>query len=265
VTADVHVRSRGPLTQMLLSKVLPPAVTLTLILAVWQVAARSGRFDPTLVVPPTRIAQRFTDVVSQSLYWESLLQTLTLLTYGLVICVVLGTFIGVLIGRYRVLDLAFSSVINAGSSAPIPAIVPLVTAAVGYTLSAKLVVIVAVGIFPFILNSYQGVRENDQQLMEVAHSFRAPERAIWTNVVLPGALPFIIVGLRLGVVRCLIGTVVAEFFVSQGGLGYLIMLYSRRFDVASMFVPVFTFTILGLVMVRIIALLEKKLTPWHVS
>ena len=118
------------------------------------------------------------------------------------------------------------------------------------------------GVFPILINTKQGVLEVDKELYEVASSFHCNPRQVMRHIVLPSALPFILVGLRLGAVRSLIGTVVAEFYTSPGGLGYMIIVFARRFDNASMFTPVLTLTLIGLSLVGVVRVVERRVTPW---
>lgn len=241
----------------------PPLVAIVVILAAWELAVRVTGVDPTLFVPPTRVIAQAPGVLASDAYLSALTDTLRLLAIGFVIAAVLGIWFGLVMGRSKVLDRSLSPWANGLYAAPLPAIIPLITAAAGYGIAAKLIVVVLIGVFPILINTFQGVSEADPNLIEVARSFRSSEMQVWTNVVLPFALPYILVGLRLGVVRCMIGTVVAEFYTSPSGLGFLILIYSRRFDMGSMLVPVLTLTILGLSLVGIINVLERRLTPWH--
>lgn len=241
----------------------PPIVAFVVILAAWEFFVSASDVDPTLFVPASRVLPSIPEVLADELYVESLIETLRLLGIGFAISAVLGIGSGLILGRVRLLDRALTPWANGLYAAPLPALIPIITAAVGYRLTAKLFVVVIIGVFPILINTFQGVVETDRELIEVARSFRSGELQIWRNVVLPSALPYILVGLRLGVVRCLIGTVVAEFYTSPGGLGYMIIIFSRRFDMASMLVPVLTLTTLGLVLVGAIALLERRITPWQ--
>ena len=243
----------------------PPAATLLVLLALWEVAVRATDVDPTLFVPPSRALQAIPEVLTSDLYVIAFGQTLRLLALGFSIAATLGLVVGLLMGRFRLLDRSISPWVNGLYNAPLPAIIPIITAAVGYTLGAKLLVVVIIGVFPILINTFQGVVETDENLIEVARSFRTGEIRIWKAIVLPFALPYILVGLRLGVVRSLIGTVVAEFYTSPGGLGYLILVYSRRFDMASMLVPVLSLTLLGLSLVGALNFLGRRLTPWKDS
>lgn len=259
-------RSRLPvLVRRALRSAGPPAIAAVVLLVLWELAVRNSDLDPTLFVTPSAIALKIPEVVASDMYAESVSKTLRLLGIGFATATVLGISIGMLLGRVRLLDRALSPWMFALYSAPIPAIVPLLTATVGFAFTAKLIIVVLLGVFPILINSKQGVQEVDKGLLEVAHSFRASEFHIQTQVVLPSAVPFILVGLRLGAVRSLIGTIVAEFYTSPGGLGYMIMVFARRFDNASMFTPVLTLTILGLLLVGAVRLVERRLNPWQAS
>lgn len=248
---------------MLDTRWAPPLLALILILSAWEFLVRISDVDPTLFVPPTRIVRAIPRVVTGELFVPSLGETLRLLALGFAISAVLGVSIGLITGRFKLLDRSLSPWISALYSAPLPAIVPIITAAVGYALGAKLIIVVVIGVFPILINTFQGVSETDQNLIEVARSFRTSELQIWRGVVLPYALPYILVGLRLGVIRCLIGTVIAELYTSPGGLGYMILIFSRRFDMSSMLVPVLTLTLLGLSLIAAVNLLERRFTPWR--
>lgn len=259
MTAGGRRAGRSPL----LARVGPPVVALALILLAWEVAVRVSDVDPTLFTPPSRVLPRIPEVIASEQYGVSILATIQLLAIGFVIAAVLGILFGLVLGRARLLDRALTPWVNGLYAAPLPAIIPLLTAAFGFALTVKVVIVVLLGVFPILINTYQGVSETDPELIEVGRSFRLSELQVWRNIVVPFALPYILVGLRLGVVRSLIGTVVAEFYTSPGGLGYMITVFARRFDMASMLVPVLTLTVLGLALVGLVGLLARKLTPWQ--
>lgn len=238
---------------------------LVFLLSVWEAWSRSGRVDPTLVAGPSRIVSRIPRVLTHELYGESLLSTLDLLARGFFLSVAIGITLGVVVGRIRVLDRALTPYLNALYAAPVPALAPILTITIGFGIASKLVVVVLVAVFPILINVQAGVKATDEDLIEVGRSFGASERQIWTHIVLPFAVPFIGVGLRLGVARALIGTVVAEFYTSPDGLGFLILIFARRFDTASMMTPVLTYTVLGLLLVGAFTYLERRLSTWRVT
>jgi ABC-type nitrate/sulfonate/bicarbonate transport system permease component len=143
--------------------------------------------------------------------------------------------------------------------------VPLITLIFGFDVTAKVIVVVFSSVFAIIVNTEQGVHNVDQRLLEVAHSFRSSERQLWSDVVIPSALPYIAAGLRLAVGRALVGMVVAEFFTSITGIGYLIIRYNNSFQPDHLLVPVMVVMALGIVLTAITRGIEKRIAPWNTS
>jgi NitT/TauT family transport system permease protein len=125
------------------------------------------------------------------------------------------------------------------------------------------IVVIISSVFAVIVNTEQGVRNVDRRLLEVAHSFRSSERQLWGDVVVPSALPYIAAGLRLAVGRALVGMVVAEFFTSITGIGYLIARYGNAFQPDHLLVPIVVVMGLGIVLTSITRSLEKRIAPWN--
>ena len=238
---------------------------LVVLLACWEGVAHSGWVDPVLVAAPSEIASVFIDVVTSDIYWSAFRSTLELLAKGFGIAVIVGVGLGVLLGRVRIVDRAVGPYMNALYSAPIPVIIPFVTALLGYRMGSMLFIVAVMGVFDLFANTYQGVRETDRELQEVGRSFNASELQMWRFIVIPYALPYLALGLKLGMARALIGTILAEFYVSPSGLGYMIIAFGRRFDMARMFVPVLTFTFLGLIFVGAISYVVNRLEGWRTT
>ena len=102
------------------------------------------------------------------------------------------------------------------------AVVPLLVLWFGIYLKAKIIVVFLFAVFPVLINTYQGVRECDKNMLEVARSFRSSEWRMWQDVLLPFALPYIVAGIRLAIGRGLVGMVIAEFYTTISGLGFMI-------------------------------------------
>ncbi|HXF56218.1 MAG TPA: ABC transporter permease [Actinomycetota bacterium] len=238
---------------------------LALVLGAWQLWMGGGRVDPTFAAPPSKVATSIPKVVTNPMFVESLLNTLQLFALGFGISLVLGTALGLLLARVPVLDAALSPYVNGLYASPLPAIVPIITAVFGYYLAAKLIIVVLLAIFPILINTYQGARDTDPHLLEVASAFRASELQVWRDVVFPSAIPHLVTGIRLGVARGLIGTVVAETYASPGGLGYLILWYGFRFDMDAMLVVVLCFTLMALVFSGLVRALDRWVARWRVS
>jgi len=184
------------------------------------------------------------------------------LIIGLSLAAVIGIATGLLLARYWVLDVALGVYITFLYSTPTVALVPLIVLWAGFETTAKIVILFLFAFFPMAINTYQGVKNVDAKLIEVGRAFRCNERQLWTNIVLPGALPFIVTGLRLAVGRGLIGMVLADLYTAISGIGYLIVRTASTYQVDKMFVPIVTLGILGVTLTALLRLLEIKVAPW---
>jgi len=118
-------------------------------------------------------------------------------------------------------------------------------------------------LFPLLINTQEGVRNADKLLINVVRSFGASEWDIARLVVMPNALPFIIVGLRLAIGRAVLGVVVAEFFGSQEGLGVVMVRAASSFKVDVVFAGLIVFAALSLIMTGLVKLIEDRLSRWR--
>ena len=238
---------------------------LVVILALWEFMFSGGRVNPIFSAPPTAVLQTVPDVLGDELYFPAVVSTLKLFSMGFGIAAVLGILLGLLLARVRLLDVGLSPYLNALYASPLPAIIPILTAVLGYTFQTKLLIVVLLAIFPILINVHQGARSVDDTLLEVARSLRVREGRLWLDVIVPSSLPFLIVGLRLGAARGMIGTAVAELYTSPDGLGYLILRYGFRFDMDAMLVVVLTFTGISLLLSWSTGLLERRVRRWRVA
>src|SRR5262249_48991934 len=118
-------------------------------------------------------------------------------------------------------------------------------------------------VFPILINTMSGLTNTDRTLLDVARSFGASPRQIYTKVRMPSALPYIIAGLRLSVARALVGVVVAELFGARAGLGFLILMSAQSFDTAAMFVGVIVLAVAGVGSVAALKWLGRNEAPWR--
>ena len=196
--------------------------------------------------------------------WTYLAPSLFVLAVGLSIAVVLGVAVGLILARFWVADIAFGVYITFDFLYSIPsvALVPLIVLWAGFEQTAKIIILIMFAFFPMAINTYQGVKNVDHKLLEVGRSFRCSEAQLWRNIVLPGALPFIVTGLRLAVGRGLIGMVLADLYTSISGIGYLIVRTASTYEVDKMFVPIVTLGLLGVSLTALVRLLEVQVAPW---
>ena len=233
---------------------------LALILIVWEIVG--PHISPIFFTYPSKIAVAFYELTASGDLPHYLSQSLEVMFYGLLTAVIIGIPLAVLMARVRWLDWALDLPVNALYATPLVALVPLLVLWFGIYLKAKIIVVFLFAVFPILINTYQGVRECDQNMLEVAHSFRSNEWQMWQDVLLPFALPYIAAGIRLAIGRGLVGMVIAEFYTTITGLGYMIMRYANNFEMDKTFVPVIMLMLLGVSFTAGLKWLERRIAPW---
>ena len=233
---------------------------LILIVAVWELVG--PLVNPILFSHPSKIAVAFYEltVSGELAYYAG--ESLEILFYGLGIAILVGVPLAVLMARFRPIDWALELPVNALYSTPIVALVPLLVLWFGIYMQAKVIVVFLFAVFPILINTYQGVRECDKNMLEVARSFRSPEWRMWQDVLLPFALPYIAAGIRLAIGRGLVGMVIAEFYTTISGLGFMITRYANIFETDKTFVPVILLMFLGVGLTASLKWVERRIAPW---
>jgi sulfonate transport system permease protein len=238
-------------------------VSLAIVLSAWEIGGQ--RVDQVLFTTPTAVAVAAVQMVISGELWSYLWPSLVVLISGLAISAVAGIAVGLLLARFWVLDVALDMYVTFLYSTPTVALVPLIVLWVGFESTAKIVILFLFAFFPLVINTYQGVKHVDPRLLEVGHAFRCSERQLWTNIVLPAALPFIVTGLRLAVGRGLIGMVLADLYTAISGIGYLIVRSASTYRVDKMFVPIVVLGLLGITLTAFLRAAERWVAPWTAS
>ena len=236
------------------------AVSLGVVLTAWQLVGQ--RIDPILFTTPSAVSVAALQMVVSGELWSYLWPSLVVLVVGLAISAVAGITVGLLLARFWALDVALDMYITFLYSTPTVALVPLIVLWVGFESTAKIVILFLFAFFPLVINTYQGVKNVDPRLLEVGRAFRCSERQLWTNIVLPAALPFIVTGLRLAVGRGLIGMVLADLYTAISGIGYLIVRSASTYRVDKMFVPIVVLGLLGITLTALLRAAERWVAPW---
>ncbi len=191
--------------------------------------------------------------------WESAQPFLA----GYALAALLGVPIGLLLGRYRVLQAAFGIYVTAGYSTPLIALVPLLLLWFGIGFTVKMVIIFLLTFFPICINSWAGVRAVPKTLVEVGTAFCASQTTVMREIVLPAVLPYIMAGLRLGVGKAVIAMVIAEFLTAISGLGGIIISSANAFRTAEMFVPIIVIMVLAVMLTNLVEFIERRVAPWQ--
>jgi NitT/TauT family transport system permease protein len=192
-------------------------------------------------------------------------ESLLVLTYAAILSVLAGVILGVIMGRFTMIEWATDIYVNALYSTPMVAVVPLIVLWFGFRVPAKVIIVFLFMVFPVLLNTYEGVKNVERNLQEVARSFCSSESQLWRHLIIPSAVPFIVAGVRLAIGRGLVGMIVAEFYTSVTGLGYMIVRYANSLETDKLFVPIVVVMVLGVTLMSLAKWVESRIAPWRDS
>ena len=233
--------------------------------AFWQIGSMAGWIDPFFFSSPSDVFTAAVAEVQLPRFWEDVRYSLTEVTVGLFASVVLAVPLGLAIGWYRRVSFTFDPWLNFFNAIPRPAFIPLVVLWVGLGIEMKIIIVFLGGFFSIIVPTVEGVRTVDRQLLDVARSFRASSRRLFTSVVIPATVPFIATGVRLALGRLLIGVVIAELYAQTKGLGVLIGKAADTLQSDRMMFGILIFTLLGVVTTTAAGRIERYLQRWRPS
>ena len=244
-------------------KVIVRLVSLIFVLLVWEYYGR--RVNPILFTYPSAIARAFLLLVANGELQSYMKESLLVLAYASILSILAGVLLGVVMGRFSIVEWAADIYVNALYSTPMVAVVPLIVLWFGFKVPAKVIIVFLFMVFPVLLNTYEGVKNVDRNLQEVARSFCSRESQLWHHLIIPSAVPFIVAGVRLAIGRGLVGMIVAEFYTSVTGLGYMIVRYANALETDKLFVPIVVVMILGVGLLSLAKWVEGRIAPWRNS
>ena len=235
-------------------------VSIAVALVLWEIFGR--QVNPLFMSYPSAIVAAAFNLLQTGELEAAFAESAKALILGFLAAAVVGIALGLLMGRYRMVEYALDPYVNALYATPLVAIIPLVILWLGLGFNAKLFIVFIMTLFPILINTATGVANVGQSLVDVALAFAANERQVFTKIILPASLPYIMAGLRLGIGRAIIGMVVAEFFTAITGLGAMIVKYGNFFKTDDMLVPVLILMALGVVLTELLKRAETVIAPW---
>jgi NitT/TauT family transport system permease protein len=226
----------------------------------WEIFGRD--VNPLFLSYPSAIARAAVQLVAAGQLTQQALNSLQVYFVGLAGALVVGILLGLLMGRYRLAEYIFDPFVYALDATPRVALIPILLLWFGLGPPAKIAVVFLSGVFPVLMNTFSGVRTVSSGLVEVGRAYGAREGKIFTKIIVPASLPYIMAGVRLAVGRALIGIITAEMFAAVTGLGALLIRYSSALATDKFFVPVIFLALLGVILTRGVEILEKRFAPW---
>jgi sulfonate transport system permease protein len=234
-------------------------------IALWQLVCSRRLFTSFEVASPVAVLDAGRELAAQGVLASNLLISLQRVAIGLLLGVSAGVFLAVLCGLFWVGEDLIDPVIQAFRAVPILGLVPLVIIWFGVGETPKVFLIALGCLFPVYLNTYAGIRNVDNKLVEAGRTFGLNRLGLVARVILPGALPGFLVGLRFALVGSWIIDVVAEEINAQSGLGYLINQAQSTNRIDIMFCCLTIYAILGLAADAVVRLLERRLLVWRAA
>ncbi|WP_404400220.1 ABC transporter permease [Pelagibacterium halotolerans] len=234
---------------------------LAVLVALWWLA--SINVARNIIPSPAATLEAAGRLVSDGALQRALFESVSIYLSGYALAIAAAIPLGVAMGGFRLLGRTLEVYVYALSATPRVAFIPLIIVLLGLGGEAKIFIVFLGAVMPILINTYAGVRQADRDLVEMARSAGAGRMRIFTAIVLPGAVPYIIAGLRLGATIGLINTVVAELYTAVQGLGGLLAIYGNSFRMAEYFVIVIALAGLGVIVTEALRYVELRFARWR--
>jgi ABC-type nitrate/sulfonate/bicarbonate transport system permease component len=237
-------------------------VAVVLFMISWEGVVRLGGVNPLFTSSPTRIVATFIQMSHEGTLAKDIRVSSTEFLIGYSMAIVVGILVGVAMGWYADVSSALQPFVSALYSTPRIALVPLFIIWLGIGIWSKVAVVFLVAVFQILISTEAGVRAADESLIRTARSFGAGDRQIFTTIVLPGSVPFLIAGLRLGLGQALVGIVVGELYAATAGIGYEIAVAGETFQTDRVFVGIVILASAAITLMWALRQVESKFESW---
>jgi ABC-type nitrate/sulfonate/bicarbonate transport system permease component len=232
-------------------------------LGVWWATTASGMVNPALLPPPFVVAKAIVEMVIDKSIFIHIGVSVGRAIGGFALATLIGVPLGILIGRSKWVYASTDPWVEMLRPVPPIAFLPLIVLWFGIGETSKFVVVAYGALFPILLNTIHGVRSIENSLIRAARALGASERQIFYFVVLPGSVPSIVTGLRLGAGMAIFVLVAAELLGSSSGLGWLIMDSREHFFTDRIMVGIVALGIVGYLINRSLVVAERWLVRWR--
>jgi ABC-type nitrate/sulfonate/bicarbonate transport system permease component len=257
----VDIGERARLSARRRDRILSIASPLGLLLA-WELAATTGLIDVRFFPAPSAIIAKLIEMARSGELTENVLISLQRIALGFLLGGVPAIVIGIAMGIWRPIRALVDPLIVATYPIPKSSLLPLILLIFGLGEMSK-VMMVAIGVFyPMAINATAGVLQINQIYLDVGKSFKASPWDTFRTIALPGALPFIMTGVKLGAGLALILIAIAEMVGAKSGIGYMIWSAWETFAVAKMYVGLFVIALIGFAISLLLNEIERWVIRW---
>ncbi|WP_034914249.1 ABC transporter permease [Erwinia sp. 9145] len=249
-------------------KVIPllyPLISLAALILIWFLCVRFFAIPDYLLPSPVAVWNALAQGFSDGSLWPHIATTLGETLSGYLIGSLLAVLFGVALAESQTFERFVYPLLIALQSTPKVALGPIILVWFGFGAASKIVLVALVCFFPLFVNTVNGIRRTDAELLDACRAFSASRRYLLLHVKLPSAAGEIFAGLQIGVALALIGAVVAEFLSAQSGLGYLIASSSVSMSLSTMFSGVVLLAIIGMTGAQLVRWLQRRVVFWEAN
>jgi len=259
-TVPVPARRPGRRPAVLLRTAVQRSIAIVVFLAVWEVVPLVGIVDRTWLPPFSRVLASWFALAASGQVGEHIVVSLQRSLAGFVIAIAVAVPLGLLIAWYRPVADVLDPLLEVFRNTAALALLPVFTLILGIGETSKIALIVFACVWPILLNTISGVRGVDPLLIKSARTMGVSKFGLMRKVILPAALPTVLVGIRLAGAHSLLVLIAAEMVGAKAGLGYLIMYAQYNFQIPQMYAGILATTAIGLAFARTLLYVEQRVT-----
>jgi NitT/TauT family transport system permease protein len=231
-------------------------------LVLWEGAYRFFHVSPLVLAPPSVVAGEFVKLIQAGTLGTDILVSANQFFLGYTIASIIAVALGLIMGVVSTFRYVANPWIQALYATPTVSLAPVFIIWLGFGLLSKAMIIGLLVFFPVLINTTEGVRSLDPDIIEVGSAFGTNRWEFFWKIVLPSTMPHIFTGLRLAVARGIIGLVVGDLFGSTQGLGYLILNAAQLFNTPMLFVGTVILAVAGVLLTGLLSVIERLISPW---
>jgi NitT/TauT family transport system permease protein len=221
--------------------------------------------NPFFFTKPSLILAAFAEQLLGTKLWHDLAVSSQAFIWGFSFSVAIGIPVGLIMGWRRRVEYSLDPFLTALYASPLVALAPLFIIVFGVGVTGKAALVFLLSVFPFIFNTFAGVKSTDSLLISVIRSFGGKEKDLYLKVILPSTLPYIIAGARIAIGRGLVGIIVGEFYAASEGIGFAISQAGDTYRLPEMFVGIIILSLIAVVLTELMRKLEITVAPWRAS
>lgn len=237
--------------------------TLIALVLVWEFCWQAGWISPLFFSGPSAVFKKFLELSASGDLWRDAASSGKNYFIGFFLALFVAVPLGIVMGWYRRVLLAFDPLISGLYAMPRIALYPLIILWFGIGSGSKIFVVFLSAMLPILINTIAGVRNIDADLLKAARAFCATDRQIFVTVALPYSVPFILTGVRQGVAHGLIGVIIAELSAGNEGIGYMIAYAGQMFATDTLLVGVLLTAAAGMVITAIAGRIQRHFERWR--